>query len=160
MSDFLELGLDATYAQKTSDDWYTPPWVFEGLGVTFDLDVCAPIGGLPWVPAQRSLSILDDGLLQEWTGRVWMNPPYSEPLPWVNKFITHNNGICLTPTSQGKWMLEVWASQAGWLMLPPMRFVFADLTIAKNTLPNRCWLIAMGEENIETLRSSGLGYVR
>ena len=25
-----------------SDAWYTPPWVFEGLGVTFDLDVASP----------------------------------------------------------------------------------------------------------------------
>ena len=39
----------------TSDDVYSPPHVFERLGLTFDLDVCAPKGGLPWIPAKRSL---------------------------------------------------------------------------------------------------------
>jgi hypothetical protein len=29
----------------TSDDYYTPPHIFERLGLTFDLDVCAPPGG-------------------------------------------------------------------------------------------------------------------
>jgi len=31
-------------------DWYTPPWVFERLGIEFDLDPCQPekkIRGFP-----------------------------------------------------------------------------------------------------------------
>lgn len=26
-----------------ADDWYTPPWIFDQLGLRFDLDVCAPV---------------------------------------------------------------------------------------------------------------------
>jgi hypothetical protein len=28
-----------------SDDYYTPRWVFDALGLRFDLDVAAPPGG-------------------------------------------------------------------------------------------------------------------
>lgn len=51
----------------TSDDYYTPAWVFERLGITFDLDVCAPPGGIPWIPAARYYTMEDDGLAQPWT---------------------------------------------------------------------------------------------
>ena len=34
--------LFAAYAALDSDAWYTPPWIFDGLGLTFDLDVAAP----------------------------------------------------------------------------------------------------------------------
>lgn len=56
--------------QLTKDDYYTPREVFERLGLTFDLDVCAPPGGVPWVPARRYYTTADDGLSQPWFGRV------------------------------------------------------------------------------------------
>lgn len=34
-----------------SDDWYTPPSIFEALGLTFDLDPCSPGEG-HWVPTR------------------------------------------------------------------------------------------------------------
>lgn len=30
-------------------EWYTPPAIFDRLGLRFDLDPCSPPGGLPWV---------------------------------------------------------------------------------------------------------------
>jgi hypothetical protein len=43
-----------------SDEWYTPGWVFESLGVRFDLDPCAAAGSpaeqrnlLGCAPAER-----------------------------------------------------------------------------------------------------------
>jgi hypothetical protein len=75
-----------------SDDWYTPAWVFDGMDFTFDLDVAAPDGGIPWVTAQRSLSESDDGLTTPWFGWVWCNPPYSAPTQWCRKWATHQPG--------------------------------------------------------------------
>jgi hypothetical protein len=50
----------------TSDDCYTPRWVFDAMGLRFDLDVAAPVGG-PWhVPCDRYLTAEDDGLAQPW----------------------------------------------------------------------------------------------
>ena len=155
----LDLG-QADIDHETSDDWYTPPYIFEALGLDFELDVSAPPIGVPWIPAKRFLSLIEDGLATEWQGRVWMNPPYSNPLPWIDKFIAHGNGVACIPTSTGLWMLKFWESDAAWLMLPPIKFVRSNLVQAKGFMPIRCWLVATGAENIAALRSSGLGLVR
>lgn len=74
----------------TSDDCYTPRWVFDAMGLEFDLDVAAPPGG-PWhVPAKRWFTAEDDGLAQTWQGLVWCNPPYSNYAPWAERFATHD----------------------------------------------------------------------
>ena len=78
-----------------SDAWYTPSWVFEGMGVTFDLDVASPDGGLPWLPTRRFYTVADDGLTMPWEGWVWCNPPYSAPTAWCRKWAAHEPGGCL-----------------------------------------------------------------
>lgn len=98
--------------QLTSDDYYTPRWVFERMGLVFDLDVCAPPGGVEWVPAVRYFDQAADGLAQPWEGRVWMNPPFSGTGPWVDKFIVHGHGVCLVPHSRARWHARLWASSA------------------------------------------------
>lgn len=95
-------------AEKTSDDYYTPKWVFDRMGITFDLDVCAPPDGIPWIPATRYYSMADDGLTAPWSGRVWMNPPYSRPSPWVERFVAHRNGIALVPFAKSAWFFDLW----------------------------------------------------
>lgn len=70
-------------AKNSSDEWYTPPSIFESLG-PFDLDPCAPVKPL-WKIAKVNYSKLDDGLSHEWHGRVWLNPPYSHPL--IERFV-------------------------------------------------------------------------
>lgn len=35
-----------------STDWYTPSWVFERMGIEFDLDPCQPIEVIKWIPAK------------------------------------------------------------------------------------------------------------
>jgi hypothetical protein len=94
--------------ETTSDDYYTPAWVFERMGIRFDLDVCAPPGGIPWIPADRFFTMADDGLAQPWHGRVWMNPPYSNSTPWVERFITHRHGIALVQMARAHWCHRLW----------------------------------------------------
>ena len=88
---------------KTSDDHYTPKWVFDKLGLMFDLDVASPPGGIPWIPAKQFFTQKDDGLNQLWHGTVWCNPPYSNSLPWVKKFIEHGDGVALLPVVKSTW---------------------------------------------------------
>jgi hypothetical protein len=94
--------------QKTSNDHYTPKWVFDLMGVQFDIDVASPPGGVPWIPCNRYFTQLDDGLTQDWQGLIWCNPPYSNVEPWVEKMINHGNGIMLLPYVKSFWRLKVW----------------------------------------------------
>ena len=88
----------------TSDDWYTPPWLFDAAALRFDMDVCAPVDPVRRTcPAVRYLTPLEDGLVSPWRGCVWMNPPWSKSLPWVERFATHDGGgLALLPATRSK----------------------------------------------------------
>lgn len=104
-------------SERTSDDYLTPRWVFDTLGLEFDLDVAAP----PWdthVPARRKFTQADDGLAQPWEGRVWMNPPWSSPALWVERFIEHGQGIAVVPWAKSAWAIKLWET-ADAVALPP-----------------------------------------
>jgi len=108
-----------------SDDWYTPAWVFDGLGVTWDLDVAAPDGGAPNVPALRHYTVADDGLTSPWHGLVWCNPPYSAPTAWCRKWATHEPGGCLlvrADLSTGGPFVAWDAADAAWVPAKRLQF--------------------------------------
>jgi hypothetical protein len=106
-----------------TDERYTPKWIFDGLGETFDLDPASPGDGLDFVPALRRYTKDDDGLARDWDGFVWLNPPYSNSSPWVEKFVSHGDGIFLGPLANGKWVQTlVKASSVVWLCRD-LRFV-------------------------------------
>lgn len=138
---------------QTSDDYYTPAWVFEELDVEFDLDVAAPPGGVPWIPAKRYFTKADDGLSQPWEGKVWMNPPYSAVTPWWNAFRVHNNGIALIPWVKSAWVVDMWNSEAI-LSLPSRWFNFSG----GRSISYGVVFVGFGEWTREPL--SRIGHVR
>jgi phage N-6-adenine-methyltransferase len=111
--------------ELSTDDWYTPPYIFDALGLEFDLDPAAPPGGVPWIPAARHYSVAEDGLSQPWEGRVWLNPPYSKPWPWVRRLMEHGDGICLIPgdSSVAAWQEAAQAADAVCFVAGRMKFV-------------------------------------
>jgi hypothetical protein len=86
-------------ALNETKEWYTPPEIFVGLGLTFDLDPCSPPGGpmhVPFRASRKYYTYEDNGLVQPWRGRVWMNPPYGPDLPaWMGRLAAHGDGIAL-----------------------------------------------------------------
>jgi hypothetical protein len=90
-----------------TDEWYTPPHIFHALNVGFDMDVASPGKAVtPWIPAGEFIT--NRSLERDWTGFVWMNPPFGGRnglVPWLEKFIKHGDGIALVPdrTSAPWW---------------------------------------------------------
>ena len=150
----------APQAALTSDDYYTPAWVFERMDITFDLDVCAPPGGIPWIPAARHFTVEDDGLAQPWHGRVWMNPPFSGTAPWVDRFIDHGHGVCLVPHSRARWHGRLWASGAA--MADPNPVDSSMFMFMREGKPTNIYMpvfvAAFGDECVEAI--GRLGRVR
>ena len=67
-------------------EWYTPPHIFQAIGLTFDIDVCSAGLGNDHVPANTRFTKEDNGLLQPWHGLVWCNPPYGRAIKnWIRK---------------------------------------------------------------------------
>lgn len=94
MNTLFELSADAV--SDTSDDWYTPRWLFDAAGLVFDVDVAAPVdSSRRTCPAARYLTPLEDGLAVPWSGTVWCNPPFSRPGPWVDRWAAHPSGLIL-----------------------------------------------------------------
>lgn len=88
---------DIEVVSNESDEWYTPSWLFRALSIEFDLDPCSPGAPPSSVPAKLHLTKADDGLSADWSGAVWLNPPFSAKRPWYDRMVSHGNGIALMP---------------------------------------------------------------
>lgn len=73
---------------QSSDEKATPPAFLDPLAEAvggFDVDPAS--GAEPEPLADTTYTIEEDGLSQDWTGIVWVNPPFSDMMPWVEKII-------------------------------------------------------------------------
>ena len=105
----------AGIADTDGDSWFTPTWLFDQLGLTFEADVCAPRDpSQRTVPAATYYTEDDDGLAQEWHGLVWCNPPYSTPEAWTDRMVEHGDGVLLVHMpNNAKWAVRAqWAATA------------------------------------------------
>lgn len=93
--------LEAMHSSR-SVEWSTDPAVFAELNAEFgfDLDPCATPDN---AKCSRFFTREDDGLGQQWTGRVFMNPPYGREIwlwmrkAWKASQTTAELVVCLVP---------------------------------------------------------------
>jgi hypothetical protein len=116
--------------------------------------VASPVDRDVYVPAAKKYTINDDGLAQPWFGRVWMNPPYSKPSPWIHKWLEHNNGIALLPMAKSKWFNYLMDSNAKFVLLPS-NFKFESPEGKPLSLMMGSTLWALGESNINAITKVG-----
>jgi len=141
-----------------NDEWLTPPDIIKALGV-FDLDPCSPISR-PWDTANKHYSARDNGLKQNWEGRIWLNPPYGrEAACWLEKIAEHGNGIALifARTETEMFFEYVWGKADAILFLKGRLFFhYVDGRKANANAGAPSCLIAYGKNNVEALKTSGI----
>ena len=151
-------------ARMGSDVWLTPPEILKPLG-PFDLDPCAAPQPRPWPTAKDHISLPANGLVAEWRGRVWLNPPFGrEAEKWLAKLAAHpGGGIALIParTETVMFYRHVWnAADAVLFLRGRPHFHRADGTRAPFNSGAPICLVASGVANVVALDRSGLGYVQ
>ena len=140
------------------NQWLTPPELLAKLGA-FDLDPCAPINR-PWATANNHFTIEDDGLVQPWFGRCWVNPPYDTTLiiQFIKRCIEHKNAIALTfARTDTKLFQELIFRHAHSILFIKGRLSFHHVTGERGgTAGAPSCLISFDEQNTEALKRSGI----
>ena len=152
-----------------SKEWYTPKYIFDALGLTFDLDPCSPGANIvPWIPARQHLTIADNGRNAPWRGSVWMNPPYGSDTPkWMEHLAAHGNGIALVfSRTDVKWF-HSYVPKADAICFIRGRVQFVKASVASQYAKGRyvpcggcgagSMLVAYGSEMAGALFNSKLG---
>lgn len=139
-----------------SDEWYTPKYIFDAMGVAFDLDVAAPEAGPLHTPASEWF--FHDSLRQLWFGFVWMNPPFGKRngiTPWLSKFLHHGDGVALTPDrTSAPWFLNYMRFMDALLFVSPkIHFIPGPGAKASNPAQGTC-LSAKGPHGVRALQNA------
>ena len=148
-------------SQQRETRWLTPAPIVEALG-QFDLDPC----GAPGHDLALKTYLLengDDGLRDDWFGRVWLNPPYGKQAePFLRRMVEHGRGTALifARTETKSFFQNVWESADAVLFLRGrISFLDARGVAAKANAGAPSCLVAYGQHDVEALEKSGLGKV-
>lgn len=154
----MGIGIHTKPNRGITNDWITPPEILKALG-TFDLDpcVCTP---QPWPTARQMFNREQNGLSQEWHGRVWLNPPYGpEAWEWLAKLAEHGRGTALifARTETEGFVREVWRKADAMLFLEGrLHFHHPNGARAKGNSGGPSVLVAYGADDAEKLADCGL----
>jgi len=114
-------------APLDNDEYYTPTYIVDParqvLG-TIDLDPASCASAQRVIQAEAYFTKADDGLSAPWYGTLWLNPPYSNPFPWIEKlFAEYNAGrvtaamVLVNTANSPKWARLLWQSQGSVCLL-------------------------------------------
>lgn len=138
--------------------WLTPRSLVEPLG-EFDLDPC----GAPGYELAAETYLLErgqDGLVDPWHGRIWLNPPYGRMAePFLRRLADHGRGTALifARTETRLWHQVIWPNASGFLFLAGrVTFLDPDGVAAAANAGAPPVLVAFGEADAAALASSGI----
>lgn len=141
-----------------SDEWYTPPHIIRSLG-DFDLDPATSLDAYKLnKSADNFYTAKENGLVRTWRGRVWLNPPYSNPLlqEFLKKMAQHNWGIALVFAKiEAKWFHDIVFEHATAIKFLYDRIRFYRQDGTKGMQPrNGSMLVAYGKKDAEILSNN------
>jgi len=104
-------------------NWYTPDTYIEMAREVMggiDLDPASDLEAQKVVKAKRFYDKKADGLQQTWQGRIWLNPPWSDPQPWLEKLIVEevDQAIVLTTNATETGWFQDYDDQADIVCFP------------------------------------------
>lgn len=143
-------------------EWLTPPEIIAALGgwESFDVDPCAP-KHQPYPTARRVLTRRENGLLQPWSGRAWLNPPYAtgEVEQWLGRMAAHGIGTAMifARTETDAFFRYVWESASALLfMRGRVHFHLPDGSRAPANAGAPTVLCAYGMSDADVLAFAGI----
>lgn len=144
-----------------SNEWYTPRYVFDKLGCTFDLDVAHPgLHIVNWIPTRAIIT--ERSLEVPWHGFVFMNPPFGgrgDKALWLDKFLAHDNGIALVPDRTSAPWWQQFAPRADLVLFVAPKIKFLGPASGRSPAQGTC-LFGLGAQAwnaLYTARNNGLG---
>jgi len=126
-------------SSKSSDRRYTPAEItrpfFDVDPKIFGVDVCTDHNAPELYGVNNLFEDETDGLTRDWTGFAWMNPPYSNITPWVNKLSRHSGGgIALLPNNTDtSWFHDIVYVRASIIGFIRGRINYIQYDVDKNT---------------------------
>lgn len=147
--------------EDTTNTWLTPRDLLNKLG-SFDLDPCAAIGR-PWDCAKNNYTIVENGLLLPWRGRVWCNPPYGkEAAAFVARMVEHGNGLALIfMRPDTRWFQDMVLATARYIFLLRGRIRFCRIDGTPGQAPNAASCLVAWRDSelplLESLEVDGMG---
>ena len=151
-----------------NNEWYTPQEYIkaarEVLG-DIDLDPASSDIANQTVQAKHYFTAEVDGLAHEWSGRIWMNPPYSSDLigQFISKLIQHYDEgkieaaiVLVNNATETRWFQEL-AHESAAVCFPRGRVRFLDPNGQPGTPLQGQTLLYIGD-NIEGFTASFLRF--
>ncbi len=158
-------------APKTTytNEWYTPRFILDAIGLRFDLDPCSPGKHIvPWIPTEKHYTKRISGLKRKWFGIVWLNPPYDQLAIWLAKMDKHRDGIAFVfARTETKWfhafvtnadMLCFFRKRIGCISSKDATLHAKGEETGYSTVASGQMLIAWGDTCCEALLNSDLGW--
>ena len=80
-----------------TDERYTPVWVLDLVEAFFGgIDLDPASDPQRRVPARKHYTKVDDGLSQGWSGKVFLNPPFSKTSAWIKHLCIYCHSGAIT----------------------------------------------------------------
>lgn len=150
--------IDYGASELDSNEWYTPVEFIEAARVVMggiDTDPASNDTAQAFIQAGEYYTKETNGLAQKWGPNVWLNPPYAEPLPWIEKLLAEfeaghaKQAVLLVNTANSpQWSRLLWHSNFAVCLLDRrVRFWRPDRVEAKGTAQDQMiWYIGYETE--------------
>lgn len=115
-----------TYRGKSGDNWKTPDNIYNKLNLEFNFN---------YDPCPLNPNPDFDGLKTEWGTKTFVNPPYSNVYPWIEKAISESKEgkiivMLLKFDCSTRWFNDLVWPYSSHIRLVPYRIHFNNLKAA------------------------------